>query len=80
MQAKTGSLSNPPYNDDIPSSKALSGYVPTGSGTIQFALILNSPTVNYAEIVNNQPIWLALGEMLASYSSATSAPLGPVSG
>ncbi len=80
MQAKTGSLSNPPYNDDIPSSKSLSGYVPTGSGTIQFSLILNSTTVNYAEIVNNQPIWLALGDMLATYSSAASAPLGPVGG
>lgn len=78
MRAKTGSLSNPPYNDDIPSSKSLSGYVPTDSGTIQFSLILNSPTVNYAEIINNEPIWLALGEMLASYAPAASAPLGPV--
>lgn len=80
MQAKTGSLSNPPYNDDVPSSKALSGYVPTPSGTVGFSLILNSPTVNYAEIVNNQPIWLSLGEMLASYAPASAAPLGPVGG
>jgi len=81
LRAKTGSLSNPPFNDDIPSVKALSGYVPLESGaTIQFSLILNSPTVDYAQIVNNEPIWSRFADLLAGYTPTgpTVAQLGPV--
>jgi D-alanyl-D-alanine carboxypeptidase/D-alanyl-D-alanine-endopeptidase (penicillin-binding protein 4) len=80
---KTGSLSNPPFNDDVPSVKSLSGYVPIEEGgTIQFSLILNSPTVDYAQIVNNEPIWTALAGLLGSYTPTgpTAAQLGPVTG
>jgi D-alanyl-D-alanine carboxypeptidase/D-alanyl-D-alanine-endopeptidase (penicillin-binding protein 4) len=83
LVGKTGSLSNPPFNDDIPSVKSLSGYVPIEEGgTIQFSLILNSPTVDYAQIVNNEPIWTRFAELLGSYAPTgpTVAELGPVSG
>jgi D-alanyl-D-alanine carboxypeptidase/D-alanyl-D-alanine-endopeptidase (penicillin-binding protein 4) len=79
MVAKTGSLGNPPYNADPPAVKSLSGYLPVeGGGTIEFALILNSPSINVADQSVNRPIWDAFGEMLATYPAGPSvAELGP---
>jgi D-alanyl-D-alanine carboxypeptidase/D-alanyl-D-alanine-endopeptidase (penicillin-binding protein 4) len=79
LLAKTGSLGNPPYNADPPSVKSLSGYLPVeGGGTIEFSLILNSPTQNVADQSVNRPVWDAFADVLASYPSGPSAAeLGP---
>jgi D-alanyl-D-alanine carboxypeptidase/D-alanyl-D-alanine-endopeptidase (penicillin-binding protein 4) len=78
LVAKTGTLSNPPFDADPPAVKALSGYLPVdGGGTIEFALVLNS-TGTLADQSVYRPIWDAFAEVLAAYPSGPSAAeLGP---
>jgi len=77
LAAKTGTLGNPPDNEDPPAVKALSGYLPASNGdSIEFALILNEPDI--ATDGKYQPLWLALMERLDSYpAGADPAALGP---
>ncbi len=71
LRAKTGTLNNPPVEIDPPAVKALAGYVDPregpGPGTIEFALIMNTPDVTDEAIY--QGIWKALGERFATYPS-----------
>lgn len=78
LVAKTGTLSNPPYNADPPAVKALSGYLPVdGGGTIEFALVLNS-TGTLADQSVYRPIWDDFADVLAAYPAGPSAmELGP---
>ena len=70
LRAKTGTLGNPPADEDPPAAKALSGYVDTaGDEPITFALVLNGPDVT--EETQYQPLWGALGDRFDSY------PAGP---
>lgn len=47
LLAKTGTLNNPPFDRDPPAVKGLAGYLPLkGGGAIEFALILNGPTIS----------------------------------
>jgi serine-type D-Ala-D-Ala carboxypeptidase/endopeptidase (penicillin-binding protein 4) len=72
MIAKTGTLGNPPVDLDPPAVKALAGYVPTESGsTIEFVLVQMSPDIAFEG--RYQPLWLALGERLATYTGGTEA-------
>lgn len=74
LRAKTGTLAN--LDNPQPGVKALSGYLPTSDGTIEFALILNGETI--ADPAEYQSIWDALARALASYpAAASSAVLGP---
>ena len=78
LVAKTGTLENAPYNQDPPSVKALSGYLPVeGGGTIEFSFILNSAGLLADQSVY-RPIWDAFANVLAGYPSGPSAAdLGP---
>jgi len=78
LVAKTGTLENAPYNQDPPSVKALSGYLPVdGGGTIEFSLILNSGGLLADQSVY-RPIWDAFADVLAGYPAGPSAAdLGP---
>lgn len=70
LAAKTGTLNNPPIEQDPPAAKGLAGYVPDGAGgTIEFVLLLNGPSISAtAEYL---PIWDEFAEILGSY------PRGP---
>ena len=78
LRAKTGTLGNPPYNQDPPAVKSLSGYLPVdGGGAIEFSLILNG-SGTMADQGVYRPIWDALAAMLATYPSGpTPADLQP---
>jgi D-alanyl-D-alanine carboxypeptidase/D-alanyl-D-alanine-endopeptidase (penicillin-binding protein 4) len=78
LVAKTGTLSNPPFNADPPAVKALSGYLPVaGGGAIEFAFVLNS-TGTLADQSVYRPIWDAFAEMLSGYPAGpTAEELGP---
>ena len=68
LRAKTGTLNNPPFNEDPPAVKALSGYVPIdGGGAIEFVLILNGPTIS--DQSEYRPIWEAFADVLETYPS-----------
>jgi D-alanyl-D-alanine carboxypeptidase/D-alanyl-D-alanine-endopeptidase (penicillin-binding protein 4) len=58
MHAKTGTLTN---------AKALTGYVDTPAGVLEFALVLDSPGIGSGEAY--LPIWDALGQTLGAYPS-----------
>ncbi len=77
LVAKTGTLNNPPFNEDPPAVKALAGYVGIdGGGAEEFVLILNGPTIS--DQSEYRPIWDQLADVLASYPSGpTPAELGP---
>ncbi|MCU0259827.1 MAG: D-alanyl-D-alanine carboxypeptidase, partial [Ilumatobacteraceae bacterium] len=77
LQAKTGTLDNPPFNADPPAVKALAGYLPVdGGGRIEFALVLNGPTIS--DQSEYRPVWAELAEALATYPAGpTVAELGP---
>ena len=64
MHAKTGSLRN---------SKALSGYVTTSLGEIEFSLILDFP--NADDLTRFRPIWSALATAFATYPAGPAATL-----
>lgn len=78
IRAKTGTLYN--YDDGVlgkPAVKALAGYVPLdGGGEIEFALLLNGPTI--AEQTEYRPIWDAFAQVVGGYPSGPSvADLAP---
>jgi len=78
LRAKTGTLGNPPYDQDPPAAKSLSGYLPVdGGGTIAFSLILNG-SGTLADQGVYRPIWDALAATLAEYPAGPSpADLAP---
>jgi len=78
LVGKTGTLGNLPFNQDPPSVKALSGYLPVdGGGTIEFAFIMNSAGTLTDQSVY-RPIWDEFARVLATYPAGpTAAELGP---
>lgn len=58
LHAKTGTLTN---------AKALTGYVDTPAGVLEFALVLDSPGIGQGDAY--LPIWAALGDTLGAYPS-----------
>lgn len=86
LLGKTGTLSNPPFDQDPPAAKALAGYLPvdgastSGTSAIEFALILNGDPngLPITEQDAYRPVWAALGTALATYPAvAAPADLGP---
>ncbi len=77
LYGKTGTLNNPPFNEDPPAVKALAGYLPVdGGGAIEYTLILNGPTIS--DQSEYRPIWAHLVNALNSYPAVASpATLGP---
>jgi D-alanyl-D-alanine carboxypeptidase/D-alanyl-D-alanine-endopeptidase (penicillin-binding protein 4) len=77
LRGKTGTLNNPPFNDDIPAVKALAGYLPVeGGGAIEYTLLLNGATIS--DQSQYRPIWDQLVAVLSSYPSAAGPDvLGP---
>jgi serine-type D-Ala-D-Ala carboxypeptidase/endopeptidase (penicillin-binding protein 4) len=77
LLGKTGTLNNPPFNEDPPAVKALAGYLPVeGGGAVEYVLLLNGPTIS--DQSEYRPLWNLLATALASYpSSAGPAELGP---
>jgi D-alanyl-D-alanine carboxypeptidase/D-alanyl-D-alanine-endopeptidase (penicillin-binding protein 4) len=66
LRGKTGTLGNPPYDQDPPAVKALAGQVMSdGSEQITFALLLNQSLVNDQSVY--RPIWDALVAAFAAY-------------
>ena len=78
LLGKTGTLNNPPFDQDPPAVKALSGYLPVdGGGAIEFVLILNGPTISDQR--EYRPIWAELVDALVSFPAvAGPAELGPI--
>jgi D-alanyl-D-alanine carboxypeptidase/D-alanyl-D-alanine-endopeptidase (penicillin-binding protein 4) len=76
LLGKTGTLSNPPFNQDPPGVKALAGYVTVdGGAAIEYVLILNGPTIS--DQSEYRPVWTALADVLADYPDGpTPAELG----
>ncbi len=77
LRGKTGTLNNPPFNEDPPAVKALSGYLPVdGGGAIEYTVILNGPTIS--DQSEYRQIWAELVTALDSFPSVASpAVLGP---
>jgi D-alanyl-D-alanine carboxypeptidase/D-alanyl-D-alanine-endopeptidase (penicillin-binding protein 4) len=77
LRGKTGTLNNPPFNEDPPAVKALSGYLPVdGGGAIEYSLILNGPTIS--DQSEYRPVWAELVNVLNSFPAVASpATLGP---
>jgi D-alanyl-D-alanine carboxypeptidase/D-alanyl-D-alanine-endopeptidase (penicillin-binding protein 4) len=77
LRGKTGTLNNPPFNEDPPAVKALAGIVPVdGGGAIEYALILNGPTIS--DQSEYRPIWDDFADVLATYPAGpTPAELAP---
>ncbi|MGH9135327.1 MAG: D-alanyl-D-alanine carboxypeptidase/D-alanyl-D-alanine endopeptidase, partial [Ilumatobacteraceae bacterium] len=47
LRGKTGTLNNPPFNEDPPAVKGLAGYLPVeGGGAVEYVMILNGPTIS----------------------------------
>jgi serine-type D-Ala-D-Ala carboxypeptidase/endopeptidase (penicillin-binding protein 4) len=76
LLGKTGTLSNPPFNQDPPGVKALAGYVSVdGGAAIEYVLILNGPTIS--DQSEYRPVWTDLADVLAGYPDGpTPAELG----
>lgn len=76
LLGKTGTLNNPPFNQDPPAVKALAGYLPVdGGGAVEYVLILNGPTIS--DQSEYRPIWSDLVDLLDTYpAGATPADLG----
>lgn len=77
LRGKTGTLNNPPFNEDPPAVKALSGFLPVdGGGAIEYVLLLNGPTIS--DQSEYRPIWAELVTALDSFPAvAGPAVLGP---
>lgn len=78
LRGKTGTLNNPPFDQDPPAVKALAGYLPVDGGDpVEYVLILNGPTISDQR--EYRPVWADLVGALDSYP-AVAAPdrLGPV--
>lgn len=76
LLGKTGTLNNPPFNQDPPAVKALVGYLPVeGGGAVEYALVLNGPTIS--DQSEYRPVWNNLVDVLDTYpSGASPAELG----
>jgi D-alanyl-D-alanine carboxypeptidase/D-alanyl-D-alanine-endopeptidase (penicillin-binding protein 4) len=76
LRGKTGTLNNPPFNEDPPAVKALAGYLPVeGGGEVEYVLILNGPTIS--DQSEYRAVWDRLATTLDSYPSGPSpADLG----
>jgi len=76
LLGKTGTLSNPPFNQDPPGVKALAGYVLVdGGGAVEYALVLNGPTIS--DQSEYRPLWNSLADVLVTYPQGpTPADLG----
>lgn len=71
LLGKTGTLNNPPFNQDPPAVKALAGYLPVeGGGAVEFALVLNGPTIS--DQSEYRPVWTELADGLDTYPSGAS--------
>ena len=77
LRGKTGTLNNPPFNEDPPAVKALAGYLPVdGGGAVEYVMILNGPTIS--DQSEYRPLWDQLVDVLATYPSAAGPDqLGP---
>jgi serine-type D-Ala-D-Ala carboxypeptidase/endopeptidase (penicillin-binding protein 4) len=77
LLGKTGTLNNPPFNQDPPAVKGLAGYLPVeGGGAIEYSLLLNGPTIS--DQSEYRPVWDLLARVLDSYpAGAGPAVLGP---
>lgn len=77
LLGKTGTLNNPPFNEDPPAVKALAGYLPVGGGSaVEYTLMLNGPTIS--DQSEYRPVWGLLAEVLATYPSGAGPDvLGP---
>lgn len=77
LRGKTGTLNNPPFDQDPPAVKALSGYLPVdGGGAIEYTLLLNGPIIS--DQSEYRPVWAELVTALSSYPAVVSpAVLGP---
>lgn len=77
LAAKTGTLSNPPADEDPPEVKALAGYLDAPNGDVlQFAIVLNG--AGYVTADGYVPFWSALADRLASHPASPDATLlGP---
>ncbi len=77
LRGKTGTLNNPPFNEDPPAVKALAGYLPVdGGGAIEYTLILNGPTIS--DQSEYRSLWADLVNGLNSFPAVASpAVLGP---
>lgn len=78
LRGKTGTLNNPPFDQDPPAVKALAGYLPVeGDDPIEYVLVLNGPTISDQR--EYREIWAELVAALVSYPAvATPTQLGPV--
>jgi len=58
--------------------KSLAGYLPVEGGeAIEFALVLNGPTIN--DQTEYRPVWDALATVLSTYPAGPGVPeLGPL--
>ncbi|MFK7916825.1 MAG: D-alanyl-D-alanine carboxypeptidase/D-alanyl-D-alanine-endopeptidase [Ilumatobacter sp.] len=76
LLGKTGTLNNPPFNQDPPAVKALAGYLPIeGGGAVEYVLVLNGPTIS--DQSEYRPVWNELVDALDTYpSGATPADVG----
>ena len=71
LLGKTGTLNNPPFNQDPPAVKALAGYLPVdGGGAVEYALVLNGPTIS--DQSEYRSVWTALADTLDTYPSGAS--------
>ncbi|HUF97986.1 MAG TPA: D-alanyl-D-alanine carboxypeptidase/D-alanyl-D-alanine-endopeptidase [Ilumatobacter sp.] len=77
LLGKTGTLNNFPIDADPPAVKTLAGYLPVeGGGSIEFALLLNGPTIS--DQSEYRPLWAQLATTLDSFPAVASpAALGP---
>lgn len=77
LRGKTGTLNNPPFNEDPPAVKALAGYLPVdGADDITYVLILNGPTIS--DRAEYRPVWAKLATVLATFPAVASpASLSP---
>lgn len=77
LRGKTGTLNNPPFDQDPPAVKALAGYLPVdGGGAIEYVLILNGPTIS--DQSEYRSVWAELVNVLNSFPAVASpAELGP---
>lgn len=74
LRAKTGTLNV--GSVDPPAVKALAGYLPDPAGTIEFALIANTPGAASEQVY--QTLWNALGDRFATHPAGpTLDDLGP---
>lgn len=77
LLGKTGTLNNPPFDQDPPAVKALAGFLPVEGGSgIEYSLLLNGPTIS--DQGEYGPVWVQLADALASYPAGAGPDvLGP---